>query len=102
MCLHGLLRGEHYFYMHMMSVTHWRHNYVSPRPVTGRALFLYVYDVRNSQETELCVSTACYEDRLTFFIMSFVSLFREAEISHLILNYKTSFDTCKAGRNLYA
>jgi hypothetical protein len=41
-------------------------NLMSPRPVTGIALlFLYVDDVRTSQETHLRASTACYSDGFT-------------------------------------
>jgi hypothetical protein len=42
MGLHGLLRGQFYF--------------------------LYVADVRISQETQLWASTACYADGFTFYI----------------------------------
>jgi hypothetical protein len=58
-----------YCYMKMMFVRHRKRTYEPPRPVTGRALvFLYVDDVRTSQETYLWASMACYGETFSFFI----------------------------------
>jgi hypothetical protein len=45
----------------MMFMSHRKHAYKPPWPVTGIALlFLYVDDVHTSQEAHLWTSAACY------------------------------------------
>jgi hypothetical protein len=61
MDLHGRLQG--------MFVPHSEHTYGSSRPVTGIAvLFLYVNDVRTSQEIHLWTTATCYGDSFSIFI----------------------------------
>jgi hypothetical protein len=61
-----------------MFVPRRKHSYGFPRPVTGLALlFLYVNDVRTSQETFLWVSTTCYGDDLIFLYVNYVRTSQE-------------------------
>jgi hypothetical protein len=57
------------FYMWMIFVPHRKHAYGPLQPVTGgNFTFLYVDDVRTSQEMYLWASTACYGDSFTFIM----------------------------------
>jgi hypothetical protein len=72
----------------MMFVPHREDN--SSRPVTGIALlFLYVDDVRTSQETRLWASTACYEGSFTFLYVDDVRPSQGGQFS--MACYKDSF-----------
>jgi hypothetical protein len=57
-----------------------KHSYGPPRPVTGIAYFLFVDDVRTSQETPLWASTACYGDSFTFLYVAGVRILQETHI----------------------
>jgi hypothetical protein len=70
MCLHGLLRGWLYFFVYVDDVrtSEETHLWAFSACYGDTFTFLYVYDVRASQETHLCDSTACYEDSFIFYI----------------------------------
>jgi hypothetical protein len=52
----------------MVFVLHRKHTYGPKRPLTEIVLFLYVHDIRTSQETCLWTSTACYGVNITLYI----------------------------------
>jgi hypothetical protein len=47
-------------------VPHRKHTYIPPRSVKGIDYFLYVDDIRTSQQTHLLASKTCYGDSLIF------------------------------------
>jgi hypothetical protein len=57
-----------------------KHPYGPPSPVTGIALFLYVDDVRTSQETHLWASTPLRGDNLTFLYVYDIHASQEAHL----------------------
>jgi hypothetical protein len=62
----------------MMFVPHRKHTYGPTRLVTETALlYLYVDNVRTSQEIHLWVSTACYGDSTTFLYVDDVRTSQE-------------------------
>jgi hypothetical protein len=72
MCLHSVTRIALLFYMQIIFVPLSKHNYQPAQSVTAIALiFLYVDDVRTSQETHLCSSTVCFGESFTFYMQMF-------------------------------
>jgi hypothetical protein len=64
-----------------MFVPHMKHAYWSPRPVTGIALlYLFVDEIRTSQEAHLWASTACYGESFTFLYVDVIRTPKEAHL----------------------
>jgi hypothetical protein len=62
-------RANFTFHMQVMFVPHRKNTYGTPRPGTRIALFfIYMCDVRNSQEANIRTTTACYRDIFTFYM----------------------------------
>jgi hypothetical protein len=93
MSLHGLLTEiASLFYMEMIFVPHRKHTYVSARPVNrDNFTFLYGDDIRTSQETYLCVCTACCRDGFTFVYSDDVLTSQETHLCASTACYKDSF-----------
>jgi hypothetical protein len=63
-----------------MYVPHRKHLWISTACYVHRFTFLYVADVRASQETHLWTSTACYVNRFTFLYVADVSASQETHL----------------------
>jgi hypothetical protein len=64
-----------------MFVPHRKYTYGPPQPLTGdRFNFVYVNDVRTSQEIRPWTSTACYGDSFTFVYVNYVRTSHETPV----------------------
>jgi hypothetical protein len=73
MGLHGLLQGQLCFY-----------------------IYIYIYDVRTSQETHLRISTACYRDSLTFLPFTYSISFELARRWDVCANISGILEACRS------
>jgi hypothetical protein len=67
--------------------------YKPPRPVIGIALafFIYVDDIRTSQETHLWASRTCYRNSFTFLYVNDVRTSQETHLWASKICYRNSF-----------
>jgi hypothetical protein len=65
-----------------MSTPHRKHTYGPPRPATGKILLLYIVYIRTSQETNLWAFLASYGDSFTFLYVDDVRTSQETQASN--------------------
>jgi hypothetical protein len=69
-----------------------KHPHGTPRPVTGTSLFLYVDDVRTSQETRPCAVEARYGDRFDLLYVDDACTSQETRPCAVEASYGDRFD----------